>query len=187
MPVYSNCTGTMEQRVLKGYVMADPPIRPAIKYAYGKPQSHRQEISATAKHAMPGYQGHRPGNLKDRTSPASTCSEVSSISDLNIPVSVKAVQATPGYRGHIPGKDSNGVYGQTFNDATKTAVGEFREPGFQKTLFPRKGVVTMGAHIPGYAGHVGGKHHEDVVGISPQKAVKQGIITTNHDGGAGAR
>mmetsp|Transcript_89785 Transcript_89785/g.225791 ORF Transcript_89785/g.225791 Transcript_89785/m.225791 type:complete len:183 (+) Transcript_89785:56-604(+) len=154
-------------------------------YHLGRPSSPRREVSALARGAVPGYGGHRPTNMKDKSSPpASVCGD--SMSDAGSmtsgspartkAISTRAAQPIPGYGGHVPGKHANGHFGKTFAQASFDAVTSHRAPPSPEIpLSPNQ--FHGRVNIPGYAGHMPGKVSDGQFGRSPIKAAKEGWLT----------
>mmetsp|Transcript_45370 Transcript_45370/g.97271 ORF Transcript_45370/g.97271 Transcript_45370/m.97271 type:complete len:186 (-) Transcript_45370:87-644(-) len=164
-------------------------------YFLGRPTSPRKELSTTAKTAIPGYAGHKPTNMKDKSSPppseaGDARSETSSMAGMNNTgqrfVSNKGARAPPGYSGHIPGMVSNGVHGRSFRAANREAIANYRAPAAPEvTLEPHQ--FHGRVHIPGYSGHMPGREADNLFGRSPVKAAKEGwlVETRKHEKGGG--
>eukprot|EP00434_Breviolum_minutum_P016158 symbB.v1.2.014237.t2/scaffold1017.1/size232338/6 len=149
-------------------------------------------LTARGRYAVPGYSGHIPGKAPEVSNMGqrfAVCNEngIKSLRGDLKPAAGRLFQerggCIPGYSGHIPGKleDTYGITWQRANRRAQTAPQTPHEvrPGAWASMpsrplaspsphqgpgTPRPGSGKAVAAVAGYAGHVPGKHADNVVG-----------------------
>lgn len=114
------------------------------------------------------------GDLKatSRSSPVMRGANVSGM------VSEKCTKAIPGYVGHIPGLKANNYHGSTWKNNAQSSVTEYRQPPPPETPLAKE-KFHQRALIPGYRGHQPGVRSDNLHGVSPHKAAKEGWLQEN--------
>jgi len=99
--------------------------------------------------------------------------------------------AIPGYKGHISGKVAENVHGQTFGVENERAtqmqpLRQMRRTGSAPEVIYAPGAngpkgMSVAPRVPGYAGHIPGKHAETVHGLrfSEASAAATGLRESN--------
>lgn len=147
---------------------------------------------------MPGYTGHRSGQVaaaertakgdSRRNSVSSQQSETSSAAGYKPGgTSHRVMKAVSGYTGFVPGKKSEPMQGKSFRETHKQAISE-RSRGKTSDTPPISGfggndrasnetsLHHVGVRVPGYGGHIAGNKADSLIAMSASRAAEEGWL-----------